>query len=414
MHVHMITSTALRPYASTRSEPVECSNFEVHVKITETRSLALERSIEQRGSSAWWRAMGMGSFAFAGQPAVDHPAASRWHTSSKKNRPSWCLFPFRMATVTAFENSLGSGYPFASVPARSRKTNAVGNVVAETGTTERYFNAVDKRGPTLTWTAPARPSAAADSEERQICTTCLFAGERWIVLMLSPIMRDVQRQRCWKRGSGDGQRLSRKLCDYGTTERSFNAVERWGSTLTWTLCMAADSEERQICTTCLFAENVGLWKDDCLAFSHRGAHFCLRGGWGKLRGEIWRAIPQSNTKRPATKTTNSNCCDRAVAQVKQHIPEQPGERTASTEQISKKGIKLILKTIGNRKGDCAWCCSRWQTQPWENLQIAKHKSVQCAKWMTLICALQFADFLRLCLSPRTTSRTISFSISNSF
>ena len=28
--------------------------------------------------------------------------------------------------------------------------------------------------------------------------------------------------------------------------------------------------------------------------------------------------------------------------------------------------------------------------------------------------LQIADFLRLCLSPRTTSRTISFSISNSF
>ena len=26
-------------------------------------------------------------------------------------------------------------------------------------------------------------------------------------------------------------------------------------------------------------------------------------------------------------------------------------------------IRLILKTIGNRKGDCAWSCSRWQTQP---------------------------------------------------
>ena len=29
--------------------------------------------------------------------------------------------------------------------------------------------------------------------------------------------------------------------------------------------------------------------------------------------------------------------------------------------------------------------------------------------MTLICVLRLADFLRLCLSPRTTSRTISFS-----
>ena len=26
-------------------------------------------------------------------------------------------------------------------------------------------------------------------------------------------------------------------------------------------------------------------------------------------------------------------------------------------------VVLILKTIGNRKGDCAWSCSRWQTQP---------------------------------------------------
>ena len=63
-------------------------------------------------------------------------------------------------------------------------------------------------------------------------------------------------------------------------------------------------------------------------------------------------------------------------------------------QIKGGGPALILKTIGNRKGDCAWSCSRWQTQPaWENLQIAKHKSGQCAEWMTLICALRFADFL---------------------
>ena len=36
-----------------------------------------------------------------------------------------------------------------------------------------------------------------------------------------------------------------------------------------------------------------------------------------------------------------------------------------------------------------------------------------APHIVLMCALKFADFLRLCLSPRTTSRTISFSISNS-
>ena len=42
------------PHASTRSEPVQCSNFEVHVK---TRSLALERSIAA-WSSDWWMTMG--------------------------------------------------------------------------------------------------------------------------------------------------------------------------------------------------------------------------------------------------------------------------------------------------------------------------------------------------------------------
>ena len=45
-------------------------------------------------------------------------------------------------------------------------------------------------------------------------------------------------------------------------------------------------------------------------------------------------------------------------------------------------------------------------------QIATYKSVSTPD-IVLICALQLAYFLRLCLSPRTTSRTISFSISNS-
>ena len=44
----------------------------------------------------------------------------------------------------------------------------------------------------------------------------------------------------------------------------------------------------------------------------------------------------------------------------------------------------------------------------ENLQIARHKSVSFTPHIVLICALQFSDFLRLCFSPRTTSRTISF------
>ena len=44
-----------------------------------------------------------------------------------------------------------------------------------------------------------------------------------------------------------------------------------------------------------------------------------------------------------------------------------------------------------------------------NAQISVINSAHC----TDLC-FAIADFLRLCLSPRTTSRTISFSISNSF
>ena len=55
--------------------------------------------------------------------------------------------------------------------------------------------------------------------------------------------------------------------------------------------------------------------------SHRGAHFCLREGWGKRGDLTWQ--PAVKHQSPAAKATNSNCCDRAAAQVKQHIPEQP-------------------------------------------------------------------------------------------
>ena len=73
-------------------------------------------------------------------------------------------------------------------------------------------------------------------------------------------------------------------------------------------------------------------------------------------------------------------------------------------------ITLIPKTIGNRKR----LCVRWLgviNLTWENLQIAKHKSGR-RSFSGLICALRSVDFLRWGLSPRATSRTISFSISN--
>ena len=159
-----------------------------------------------------------------------------------------------------------------------------------------------------------------------------------------------RRQRCWKRGSGGGQRLS--LYDYGTTERSFNVVERWGSTLTCTVCTAAYREDVLICgDRSIVKKTTGLLV--CMLF--------LYGGLGKRGGLTW--LPAVKNQRPAAKTTNSNCSDRTAAQVKQHIPEQPGWRNSQWWTNKEKGIKLILKTIGNRKGDCAWSSSRWHTQP---------------------------------------------------
>ena len=49
-------------------------------------------------------------------------------------------------------------------------------------------------------------------------------------------------------------------------------------------------------------------------------------------------------------------------------------RSSFSPKKSKKWIKLIPKTIGNRKRDCAWGCAWGVNTTWENLQIEKHKS----------------------------------------
>ena len=82
---------------------------------------------------------------------------------------------------------------------------------------------------------------------------------------------------------------------------------------------------------------------------------------------------------------------------------------------SKKWIKLIPKTIGNRKRDCGWGCARGINTTWENLQIKKHKSgrrsFRSPNWFVLFDLQIFSGGV---YPPSATSRTISFSISNSF
>ena len=49
-------------------------------------------------------------------------------------------------------------------------------------------------------------------------------------------------------------------------------------------------------------------------------------------------------------------------------------RSSFSSKKSKIWIKLLPKTIGNRKRDCAWGCAWEISTTWENLQIEKHKS----------------------------------------
>ena len=76
-------------------------------------------------------------------------------------------------------------------------------------------------------------------------------------------------------------------------------------------------------------------------------------------------------------------------------------RSSFSPKKSKKWIKLIPKTIGNRKRDCAWGCAWGINTTWENLQIEKQKSGKALVPLTeLIRAFRSAGFLRWCLFPK--------------
>ena len=180
---------------------------------------------------------------------------------------------FSNGNGSAFENSLDSGYPFASVPVRCTKTTLLEmwkrrraeTVAWDYDTTERSFNAVStlckgevRRSPEQS----ARPSAAADSEEWQICTTGLFAESFGLCLCFLPSCAMYKDNAVANVVAETG----RDLVFMTTARLSDLSMPLKGEIRcsTWTVCRAADSEERKICTTSLFAESVGLWKDDGL------------------------------------------------------------------------------------------------------------------------------------------------------
>ena len=97
--------------------------------------------------------------------------------------------------------------------------------------------------------------------------------------------------------------------------------------------------------------------------------------------------------------------------------------TKSSDRISGGTILLLTekmnqintKTIENRKRDCAWGCAGGINTTWENLQVEKHKSgrrsLSSPDWFVLFDLQIFSGGV---YPPSATSRTISFSISNSF
>ena len=71
---------------------------------------------------------------------------------------------------------------------------------------------------------------------------------------------------------------------------------------------------------------------------------------------------------------------------------------------------LVPKNIGNRKRDCAGCAGVKKLKKNQLLSTNHHQAKQI--WVLMICAQQLI-FLQL-FNTRASSRTISFSISNSF
>ena len=115
-------------------------------------------------------------------------------------------------------------------------------------------------------------------------------------------------------------------------------------------------------------------------------------------------------------SSRSSFCFCQMAWQGIEAPKQTIEFPAAPSFFSsKKWIKLTPKTTGNRKRDCARGCARRINTTSENLQIEKHKSggrsFRSPDWFVLFDLQVFWGGV---YPPSATSRTISFSISNSF
>ena len=169
----------------------------------------------------------------------------------------------------------------------------------------------------------------------------------------------------------------------------------------------------------VFQSNTGLlaWQATCSLSGFQNCS-CERNQWHCMCGG--NTNPYTHTHTFSSSFLNfslaaCSCCSSVVA-----CMEDSGHRLGNIKpqlRGEKQPTKYILipKTIGNRKRDCAWGWARGINTTWENLQIEKHKSgrrsFRSLDWFVLFDLQLFSGGV---YPPSATSRTISFSISNSF
>ena len=128
---------------------------------------------------------------------------------------------------------------------------------------------------------------------------------------------------------------------------------------------------------------------------------------------VWQTVLQAHSSSGGTGEPTILAPDRQspnLALWATRICDNAFMRSSCETLVENNQYQLIPKTIGNRKGDCAWCCSRWQTQPekiCKSQRTNQCHSLRTLYWFVLCNLLTFSG----CVCHL---KQLSFSISNSF
>ena len=174
-----------------------------------------------------------------------------------------------------------------------------------------------------------RPLAAADSEGRQICTTCLFAESVGLCLCFLPSCAMYKDNVVGNVVAETGRDLvfmtTARMSDLSMPLKG--EVQRSPEQSAWQPIARSSKFVRRASSR----RALGCEETTVLCFLPSWSPLLFEKGLGeegRFDGEgRFDVASRSETpihQRPAAKTTNINCCDRAVAQVKQHKREQPG------------------------------------------------------------------------------------------